>query len=60
MLENQQTEKVRKRIQLKVERTKDAQRRKVWSYRHGRDTYGDHDGGDDDLELKPKVSRKMV
>ena len=61
VLESRQTEKFRKRrIQLKVERTKDAQRRKAWSYKHGHDTYGDHDSGDDedDLELKPKVSRK--
>ena len=62
VLENQKTEKFRKRrIQLKVERTKDAQRRKAWSHKHGNDTYGDHDSGDDDdddIQIKPKASKR--
>lgn len=65
VVESQKTEKFRKRrIHLKVERTKDAQRRKVWSHEHGHDTYGDQDSGDqgsgdeDSHELKPKASRK--
>lgn len=65
VLDSQKTERFRKRrIHLKVERTKDAQRRKVWSHKHGHDTYGDQDSGDqgsgdeDSREFKPKVSRK--
>jgi hypothetical protein len=41
-LEHEKTEKSKKRrIILKVERTKYAQRRKEWSRKHGHDTYGD-------------------
>ena len=43
---------------LKVERTKDAQCRKAWSKKHGYDTYGDDNSDDDDLELKPEVSKR--
>ena len=43
---------------MKVERTKDAQRRKAWSKKYGHDTYGDDDSDDDDLELKPKASKR--
>ena len=58
-LDRQITEKCkRRRIQLKVEQTKDAQCRKAWSKKHGRDTYGDDDSDDDDLELKPKASKR--
>ena len=57
-LDRQKTDKCkRRRIQLKVERTKDAQRRKAWSKKHGHDTYGDDHSDDDDLELKPKASK---
>ena len=63
MLEREKTEKFKtRRIQLKVARTKDAQCRKAWSNKHGHDTYGDDDSGDDqdDVELKPKTSRKKA
>ena len=57
-LEREKTEKVKKRrIALKVERTKDAQRRKKWSRLHGHDTYGDNED-DDNTELKPKSGKK--
>ena len=57
-LEFAKTEKSKKRrIQLKGERTKDAQRRKVWSKLHGHDTYGD-DEDSDTAELKPKKGKK--
>ena len=46
----------KRRIQLIGERTKDAQRRKEWSKKHGHDTYGD-DGSDDDA-VEQKVKRK--
>ena len=36
----------KRRIELKVERTKGAQRREAWMHKHGHDTYGD-DSGDD-------------
>ena len=63
MLEREKTEKFKtRRMQLKVARTKDAQCRKAWSNKHGHDTYGDDDSGDDqdDVELKPKASRKKA
>ena len=57
-LEHEKTEKSKKRrIMLKVERTKDAQRRKEWSKKHGHDTYGD-DEDSDTAELKPKEKKK--
>ena len=57
-LEHEKTEKSKKRrILLKVERTKDAQRRKEWSRKHGHDTYGDDEDSDTD-ELKPKEKKK--
>ena len=57
-LEHEKTEKSKKRrIMLKVERTKDAQRRKEWSRKHGHDTYGD-DEDSDTAELKPKEKTK--
>ena len=57
-LEHEKTEKSKKRrIMLKVERTKDAQRRKEWSRKHGHDTYGD-DEDSDTAELKPKAKKK--
>ena len=57
-LEHENTEKSKKRrIMLKVERTKDAQRRKEWSRKHGHDTYGD-DEDSDTAELKPKAKKK--
>ncbi len=57
-LDDRKTEKTKKRrIQLKMERIKDAQCRKDWSKRHGHDTYGDTD--DLDSEAKPKVSKKV-
>ena len=39
-------------IQLLMERTVDAQRRKEWSKKHGHDTYGDDDSDEDGVELK--------
>ena len=38
-----------------MERTKEGQRRKEWSKKHGHDTYGN----DDNLEAKPKVSKQV-
>ena len=59
-LEHAKTEKSKKRrIMLKVERTKDAQRRKEWSRKHGHDTYGD-DEDSDTAELKPKQKKKSI
>ena len=55
-LEHGKTENSKKRM-LKVERTKDAQRRKEWSRKHGHDTYGD-DEDSDIAELKPKEKKK--
>ena len=52
-LEHEKSEKSKKRIMLKVERAKDAQRRKEWSRKHGHDTYGD-DEDSDTAELKPR------
>ena len=52
-LEHEKTEKSKRRRMLKVERTKDAQRRKKWSRKHGHDTYGD-DEDSDTAELNPK------
>ncbi len=58
MLDKQKTDKSKKRtIDLKMERTKDAQRRKAWSKKHGHDTYGDTD--DLDSEATPKVSKQV-
>ena len=58
-LEHEKTEKPKKRrIMLKVERTKDAQRRKEWSRKHGHDTYGD-DEDSDTAELKPKQKKSI-
>lgn len=59
-LEHEKAEKSNKRrIMLKVERTKDAQRRKEWSRKHGHDTYGDDEDSDTaELEPKEKKSRK--
>ena len=57
VLKLQQTEKCKKRrISLKIERTKDAQCRKRWSKDHGHDTYGDDEN--DDLELTTKVESR--
>ena len=49
-VEKIKTEKCkRRRVKLLRERTEDAQRRKVWSLKHGKDTYGIHE---DDLHCK--------
>ena len=48
----------RRRIQLKTERTVDAQCRKVWSKKHGHDTYGSDDSDLDEDEIKPKGRKK--
>ena len=57
-LEYAKTEKSKKkRVMLKVKRTKDAQCRKEWSKKHGHDTYGD-DEDSDTAELKPKKRTK--
>lgn len=42
----------RRRIQLKIQRTQEQEVRKAWSDRHGGDTYGDSDDGDDNDEMK--------
>ena len=56
-LKYEKTEKsIKRRIILKVERTKDAQRCKEWSKKHGHDTYGDDEDSD---ELKPKGKKKQ-
>ena len=58
-LDRKKTDRYKKRrIQLKVERTNDRERRKAWSKKHGHDTYGDDDSDDSDIELKPKKGRK--
>ena len=49
-----------RRIQLKSERTIDAQCRKLWSKRHGHDTYGSDDSDTDEDELKPKGRKKRT
>ncbi len=50
MLDKQKTEESKKRrIENKRERTKDAQKRKEWSKKHGHDTYGETD----DLDSEP-------
>ena len=56
-LDEYKTEARKKRtVQLKVQRTKESQRRMEWSKKHGHDTYG-HD--DDDLECaSAKVASK--
>ena len=50
----------RRRIQLKTERIVDAQCRKVWSKKHGHDTYGGDDSNLDEDEIKPKVLKKRT
>ena len=42
----------RRRIELKVERTRDSQHRKKWSKKHGHDTYGSGDSDEEGIELK--------
>ena len=54
-LEKIKTEKCkRRRVKLR-ERTEDAQRRKVWSLKHGQDTYGINE---DDLHCNVDVAAK--
>ncbi len=48
---------IKRRVHLKGERTKDSQRRKKWSAKHGHDTYGG-DTEDLDSEAKPKHSKQ--
>ena len=49
-----------RRIKLKTERKMDAQQRKVWSKKHGHDTYGS-DGSDiDEDEIKPRGWKKRT
>ena len=50
----------RRRIQLKHERTVDAQYRKLWSNKHGHDTYGSDDSDIDKDELKRKGQKKRT
>ena len=45
---------------MKTERTVDAQRRKVWSKKHGHDTYDSDDSDLDEDELKPKGWKKRT
>ena len=57
-LDHQKTDECKqRRIQLKVERTVDTQRRKEWSKKHGQDTYGSDDD-EDDSEIKSKGQKK--
>ena len=56
-MENLEHKKSKKRIMLKVERTKDAQHRKKWSRKHGHDTYGDNEDSDT-AEFNPKGGKK--
>ena len=48
----------RRRIELKVERTRDSQHRKKWSKKHGHDTYGSGDSDEEGIELKQKGHMK--
>ena len=50
-------ESKKRRIILKIVRTKHAQRRKEWSRKHGHDTYGDEEDSDT-AELKSKEKKK--
>ena len=50
----------RRRIQLKCERTVDAQRRKLWSKKHGHDTYGSDDSDIDEDKLKRIGQKKRA
>ena len=65
-LEEIKTEEAKKkRVQWKIERTKDAERRKIWSKKHGRDTYGHEDDDVDHCAVKMvvrdiKASVKLV
>ena len=45
----------RKRLQLKVKRTKESQIRKPWSKKHGHDTYGEED---EDIEHDPNLTNR--
>ena len=55
-LEEIKTEEAKKnRVQWKIERTKDAERRKIWSKKHGRDTYGHEDDDVDHCAVKMVV-----
>ena len=60
-LDREKTDSFKQRqIQLKSERTMDARRRKVWSKKHGHDTYGSDDSDLDKDELKPKGRKKCT
>ena len=60
-LDHQKTDSSkRRRIQLKTERKMDAQRRKLWSKKHGHDTYGSDDSDIDEDEIKPKGRKKRT
>ena len=48
-----------RRIQLKKERTMDSQCRKLWSKRHGHDTYSSDDSDIDEDEIKPKRQKSV-
>ena len=59
-LDNVKTSKCKhRRIELRVERKGDAQRRKEWSKKHGHDTYGDNDSDEDRVELKEKQLKRQ-
>ena len=45
----------RKRLQLKVKRTKESQIRKAWTKKHGHDTYGEED---EDIEHDPNLTNR--
>ena len=47
-------------IELKTELTVDAQRRKVWSRKHGHNTYGSDDSNLDEDEIKPRSQKKRT
>ena len=50
----------KRRLQLKIERTRDAQLRKAWSKRHGHDTYYDQDEIEAELDLPATSKQKQV
>ena len=50
----------RKRIQLKTEPTVDAQHRKVWSKKHGHNTYSSDNSDLDEDEIKPEGWKKHM
>ena len=60
-LDSLKTERQKKRtVQRNVERTKEAQRRKLWSKKHGHDTYGGVDDMEHDIGVEKKGKKQAV